>query len=106
MGGKFEKGQSGNPSTQFKPGQSGNPKGRPKKLPQLDELLADVLGDDTKNNEQKTIAEGIIMRLADMALKGDTKAASILLDRAYGKAVQPIEGNMNITNIRVGFDDE
>ncbi len=30
----------------WKKGQSGNPAGRPKKLPELRELLANVLGDD------------------------------------------------------------
>ena len=34
------------PATEFKPGQSGNPNGRPKKLPELDKLLADVLGEE------------------------------------------------------------
>ena len=29
----------------FKKGQSGNPNGRPKKLPEIDKLLADVLVD-------------------------------------------------------------
>ena len=34
----------------FKKGQTGNPNGRPRKLPELDKLLADVLGEekDTK----------------------------------------------------------
>ena len=32
-------------NTQFKKGVSGNPKGTPKKIPQLDVLLADVLGE-------------------------------------------------------------
>jgi hypothetical protein len=36
-------------------------------------------------------AEAIIMKLRDMATKGDIKAAQVLLDRAYGKAKQDID---------------
>lgn len=70
----------------FKPGQSGNPNGRPKKLPEIDKLLADVLGEDGKNSEAKAILKALLTK----AKKGDTRAAEILLDRAYGKPKQPI----------------
>jgi len=40
----FKKGQSGNPDKKFKPGNSFG-KGQPKKLPELDKLLAEVLGE-------------------------------------------------------------
>lgn len=70
----------------FKPGQSGNPNGRPKKLPEIDKLLADVLGEDGENNEAKAILKALVVK----AKRGDTRAAEILLDRAYGKAKQHI----------------
>jgi hypothetical protein len=70
----------------FKPGQCGNPKGRPKKLPEIDKLLAEVLGEDEEHNEAKAILKALVAR----AKKGDTRAAEILLDRAYGKAKQHI----------------
>ena len=73
---------------QFKPGKSGNPKGRPKKIPKLDELLAEVLGDE-KNGV--TAAETILKRLKIQAAAGNVRAAELLLDRAYGKAKQPVE---------------
>lgn len=69
----------------FKSGQSGNPAGRPKKLPELDRLLADVLSEET---DGVTAAEMILRKLLDMALKGNLRAAEILLDRAYGKPKQ------------------
>jgi hypothetical protein len=69
----------------FKKGQSGNPKGRPKKLPELDKLLADVLGDEQKD---MTAAEAILRKLRQMALAGNLRAAEILLDRGYGKPKQ------------------
>lgn len=69
----------------FKKGQTGNPKGRPKKIPELKELLANVLGDE---KDGKTAAEAILMALRAKAVKGDVRAAQLLLDRAYGQAKQ------------------
>ena len=62
--------------------------GRPKKLPALDAIMANVLGQE---KDGVTAAEAIIMRLRDMASKGDIKAAALLLDRGYGKAKQNID---------------
>lgn len=72
----------------FKKGQSGNPKGRPPKLPKLDELLADVLGEE---KDGLTAAEAILKALRAKAAKGDIRAAEVLLERAYGKAKQAID---------------
>ena len=71
------------PATEFKPGQSGNPKGRAKNPPDLKELLANLLSKPV--DEQRTAAEAILQAMYDRALKGDTKAADLLLNRAYGK---------------------
>lgn len=73
---------------QFKPGQSGNPNGRPKKLPRLDDLLSDIMGEE---KDGITAAEAILKRLRQMATQGNIKAAEMLLDRSYGKAKQPVE---------------
>jgi len=79
----------GNPQNlskyQWKKGQSGNPKGRPKKLPDLKEVLINVLA-ETK--EGRSALEAVLMTMRAKALKGDTRAAELLLDRAYGKAKQ------------------
>jgi hypothetical protein len=72
----------------WKKGQSGNPAGRPKKLPELRELLANVLGDE---KDGKTAAEAILMALRAKAAKGDVRAAELLLDRAYGKPKQDVD---------------
>jgi len=79
----------------WKKGQSGNPAGKPPKLPQLDKLLDEVLGEE-KNN--LIAMKAVLMALLSKATKGDVRAAEILLDRAYGKAKQPIdlEAKMNI----------
>lgn len=78
---------------QWKKGQSGNPKGRPKKLPELNELLANVLGDE---KDGKTAAEAILLALRSKAVKGDIRAAEVLLDRSYGKPKQQIETTIEI----------
>lgn len=72
----------------FKPGQSGNPKGRPKKIPALDDLLAEVLSEE---KDGKTAAQVILMALRAKAAKGDVRAAEVLLERAYGKPKQEIK---------------
>lgn len=85
----------------FKKGQTGNPNGRPKKLPELDALLAEVLGEE---KDGKTAAQAILMALRAKAAKGDVRAAEVLMDRAWGKAKQPIEQHNTglITIVRNG----
>lgn len=80
----------------WKKGQTGNPKGRPKKIPELKEILANVLGDE---KDGKTAAEAILMGLRAKAIKGDVRAAELLLDRAYGKAKSELELGLNINEV-------
>lgn len=102
----------------FPKGKSGNPNGRPKKLPEIDKLLADVLGEEIrlkcnhpaceqgrmpdgaecpkcdggrKTKTNQTSAEAILRKLRAMAASGNIRAAEILLDRAYGKAKQSVD---------------
>jgi hypothetical protein len=75
-------------SKPFKKGQSGNPNGRPRKLPELDKLLADVLGEE---KDGITAAEAILKALRLKAAKGDVRAIEVMLDRAYGKAKQSVD---------------
>jgi hypothetical protein len=78
----------------FKKGQTGNPNGRPRKLPELDKLLAEVMGEE---KDGLSAAEAILKALRAKATRGDIRAAELLLDRAYGKAKQTIDNNLNIT---------
>jgi hypothetical protein len=71
-----------------KGGKSPNPAGRPKKLPEIDKLLADVLGEE---KDGVTAADAILRKLRAMAAAGNIRAAEILLDRAYGKAKQQMD---------------
>ncbi len=81
--------------TQFEPGKSGNPAGKPRKLPKLDILLDEVLGEE---KDDVTAAQQILMRLRQLAINGrgteSIRAAEVLLDRGYGKAKQYIEGKI------------
>ncbi len=70
---------------QWKKGQTGNPKGSPKKLPELTELMALVLGDEENG---KTFAEAMLIAQRKKAVKGDTRAFEALFDRGYGKPSQ------------------
>lgn len=72
----------------FKKGQSGNPKGRTPKLPELDKLLDEVLGAE---KDGVPAAKQILIALYKRALRGDVRAAEVLMDRAYGKAKQVTE---------------
>lgn len=93
----------------FKKGQTGNPNGRPKKLPQIDTLIADILGEE---KDGTTAAEAILKKLRQMAASGNLKAAEMLLDRAYGKAKQAIEhtgkdgAEIQIRNIIIEIPDD
>lgn len=76
--------------------------GRPKKLPELDKLLADVLGEE---KDGITAAEAILKKLRQMAASGNLRAAEILLDRGYGKPKQRTELEAEITQTTVRFVD-
>jgi hypothetical protein len=70
----------------MKKGETLNPHGRPRKLPELDKLLAEVLGD-----EKGDVAKSILESLIKEAKKGNVRAAEVLLDRAYGKPKEKVE---------------
>jgi hypothetical protein len=76
-----------------KGGPSPNPNGRPKKLPELDKLLADVLGEE---KDGLTAAEAILKKLRQMATSGNLRAAEILLDRGYGKPKQSVDNTVTM----------
>ena len=78
----------------FKKGQTGNPNGRPRKLPELSKIMADILGDE-KNG--LSTAERILKAIEAKALRGDIKAAEMLLDRGYGKPKQTTDTNITST---------
>jgi hypothetical protein len=88
--------------TPFQKGESGNPNGRPKKLPELDKLLAEVLGEE---KDGVTAAEAILKALRAKASKGDIRAAEVLLNRGYGMARQVIDQTIKTEPIQLIFPD-
>lgn len=63
-------------------------KGPKKKLPELDVLLADILGGGPEENEG---AMKILRAMHVKAVKGDVKAAELLLNRWLGKPQDHID---------------
>ncbi len=61
-----------------------NREGRPRKLPDLDALLAEVLGAEKSNKSAMLL---ILSALCRKAQRGDVRAAELLLDRGYGKLI-------------------
>ncbi len=74
-------------------GEVRNPKGAPRKLPNLDVILANVLGEENKDG--KTAAEQIIEAIRRRANAGDVKAANLLLERGWGKVKEKIDITTN-----------
>lgn len=100
-------GEFPNKATQFSKDYQPEKNGRKPKLPQLDVLLADVLGEDKDGIEA---AKAILMALRAKATKGDVRAAEVLLERAYGKSKQVVDlnhsGGINIVFEKAGISNE
>jgi hypothetical protein len=58
-----------------------NKEGRPRKLPDLDNLLIEILGDHVTKESMKSV----LLALRKKAASGDIRAIELLLDRCYGK---------------------
>jgi Family of unknown function (DUF5681) len=88
------KGRNGGTLNLLQKGETANPNGRPRKLPELDKLCAEVLGEE---KDGTTAIETILKVLRAKAAKGDLRAAELLLDRAYGRARQGVDLSAVVT---------
>lgn len=70
----------------FKPGQSGNPGGRPK----ADGRVKDLARSQTENAIATLVS---IMEDKEATAAARVAAASVILDRGWGKATQPVDGD-------------
>lgn len=79
-------------ANQFQPGQSGNPNGRPKGRPSLDEILLEEIARTVKFTVGDQVVRidkerALMRKLLDLALKGEVKAARLVIDlRARAQA--------------------
>ena len=76
------------PHTQFRKGRSGNPKGRPKSTKNLKTDLVEELREQIllrEGTSQKRISKqrAMVKSLTAKAIKGDTRAASVILNMIY-----------------------
>lgn len=72
----------------LKTGNTVNVTGRPPILPDIRKAMAIILGKEV--TPDKTQLDLLMGRLMELAMDGDTKAAQILLDRGYGKALEKV----------------
>lgn len=79
-----------------------NLKGAPPKLPALDELMAKVMGEMGESGI--TAMEAILKAQRAKAAKGDTRAAELLLDRAYGKPKTSMEIDHTTAGDKITFN--
>jgi hypothetical protein len=90
-------------------GEVRNPKGRGKGVPnsktrllKLLELVTKVRNPVTGEEEEFSIAEQLDMKMIAKALKGDTKAYEIVIDRLEGKPKQTTDINADVKgNIQI-----
>lgn len=80
-----------------------NRSGRAKKLPDLDKLLIETLGEHVNGHEA---LKGILIALRKKATAGDVRATELLLDRAYGKLKQTNDLKFDFDNLTESQLDE
>ncbi|WP_439394110.1 DUF5681 domain-containing protein [Bradyrhizobium sp. PMVTL-01] len=92
----------------FKPGQSGNKRGRPKgsknEATIIDELLNRKIAIRENGRTRKiTLLEGIFVRFAEDALKGNSKSAAFLLSRKLlvESSEQPVTAVLDLDDRKV-----
>lgn len=95
----FKKGHSASPATQFKKGQSGNPNGRPKIPEDIKKAFKEA---------SKGACEVLTSIMLDPTAKDvdRIRAAEVILDRGWGKAVQAVDVETNGVPqvVFVGYD--
>lgn len=114
----FAKGQSGNPSTQFKPGQSGNPNGVPKGTKHINTWVQELMEDEEfeaqirEGYEIKTYkgapVKAIVKAQIRKAIDGDTMAYKALVDSGWAKKTETdlTSGGDKLQPVMVQFIDD
>jgi hypothetical protein len=63
--------------------------GRPKKIPELRQLMADIMGEEGADGT--TAMAAVVKRLRQQAIGGNMRAAELLLKYTYGMPKQSVE---------------
>ena len=93
--GEYEVGYGRPPvQSRFKPGQSGNPRGRPRAKRNASTILKEIFNRkvivrDGSGPRRVTLQEAMLLKFAENALKGDGKAAMLLLNLAERYSEDP-----------------
>ena len=77
-----------------------NREGRPPKLPDLDNLLAELLSQENKKGI--SAMKILLMSILKNAVEGDIRYVELLLDRAYGKVKQTNDINLDFGKMSDG----
>lgn len=82
---------TGNNGNGFKPGKSGNPRGRPRRAEAAAQFVRDFLTRriPLDDGEYTTRLLQLLEGQLEAARGGNVAAAQLLLDRAYGKLIEP-----------------
>ena len=68
-----------------------NKRGRPKKLPELDQLVVELLGERAGVSRMRELLSSLI----ELAIGGNIRAADLILTRAYGKPKEHVDVTSN-----------
>jgi hypothetical protein len=79
-----------------------NKKGRPK-LPDIKDALIKVLADE---KDGMNALEAVLKALRAKAVKGDVRAAEVLLDRAFGKAQSHVDHTSGGEKITININTD
>ncbi len=83
----------------WKKGESGNPKGRPKGSRNRSTIVRELLEAKATDGESGQVADQLTRALIKKAAEGDVRAFKELMDSAYGKVTDKVEGNMSYTKM-------
>lgn len=73
-----------------------NRKGRPKRLPELDQLIIELLGEKGGESRMRELLASLI----ELAIGGNIRAADLILTRAYGKPKEHVDVTSNGESMR------
>jgi len=84
--------------------EDGSKGGKKRKRKGIEERMQDFLAEKIREGDDRTKEDILREALLKFALKGNVKAIEVLMDRAYGKAKQVIEGTID-QDINLNFGE-